>query len=402
MNLSGQVAFVGAATTQFAKAITDKTSYGLQLEAAMKAVADAGLKKDDIDGIITGEGGGDGGNPRTHIAFSEMFGVFNKAVCIGLPVGGGTCGLSVVVARWAIASGRCKNVLIVNGSATSAQIGRSAVGNRRTDNLALFKGHSPTYEQPFGPLVITFYAAVARRHMYEYGTTHEQLAAIAVAQRKHASLNPEAMMRKPITVEDVINSRPITTPFHLLDCCLNSDGGAALVMTSAERAKDAPKPPVYVLGLGHASTSYFTGDLARPRPELGLSLTSTIGRLAGDDAFGEAGVSRDDVQFVELYDNFTISPLIQLEDLGFCAKGDGGPFVEGGRIEPGGALPLNTHGGHLSCNFTPAGYNHWVEGVRQLRGECGDRQVPNARIGLVSTFASTIATFGGVGILARD
>jgi acetyl-CoA acetyltransferase len=135
---------------------------------------------------------------------------------------------------------------------------------------------------------------------------------------------------------------------------------------------------------------------------MGLSLTSTCGRLAADDAFAEAGVSRDDIQFVELYDNFTISPLIQLEDLGFCAKGEGGPFVEGGRIEPGGELPLNTHGGHLSCNFTPAGYVHWVEGVRQLRGECGERQVANARIGLVSTFASTIATFGGVGILARN
>jgi acetyl-CoA acetyltransferase len=402
MNLTRQVALIGVGTTEFAKQITDKTSIGVMALAASRAIADAGLKKDDIDGIITSEGGGPAGNPRLHIQFSEYMGIFNKPVCVSLPVGGGTCGLSMVVARWAIASGRCKNVLIVSGGARVAATGRSSVGSGVTDQLAKFAGHSPSYEQVFGTLVITYYAAMAQRHMYEYGTTHEQLAAIAVACRKHASLNPDAIMRNPITVDDVINSRPITTPFHLLDCCLNSDGGAALVMTSAERAKDAPKPPVYMLGLGHASTSYFTGDLARPRRNLDLSFTRTCGRIAAEDAFAEAGVDRKDIQFAELYDNFTISPLLQLEDLGFCKKGEGGEFVEGRRVQLGGELPVNTHGGHLSCNFTPAGYNHWVEGVRQLRGEGGDRQVPAAKIGLVSTFASTVATYGGVGILARD
>jgi acetyl-CoA acetyltransferase len=252
--------------------------------------------------------------------------------------------------------------------------------------------------------VITYYALVGQRHMYEYGTTHEQLAEIAVACRKHATLNPEAVMGPmgEITVEDVVNSRPITTPLHLLDCSVWTDGGAALLMTSAERAKDAPKPPVYILGLGHSATSYYTGDLARPRPNLGLSLTNTVGKIAGDDAFSEAGVTRDEIDFVQLYDNFTISALVQFEDLGFCKKGEGGPFVQGGRVQLGGDLPLNTHGGHLSCTFTPAGYVHWVEGVRQLRGEGDARQVKNAKIGLVSTWASTIATYGGVGILARD
>src|SRR5262249_38715961 len=152
--------------------------------AATRAIADAGLKKADIDAIITSEGGGLGGNPRIHIQFSEYMGIFNKPVCLSLPVGGGTCGLSMVVGRWAIASGRCKNVLIVSGGARVARTGRSRVGSATTDQLATFAGHSPTYEQVFGPLVITYYAAMAQRHMYEYGTTHEQLAAIAVACRK--------------------------------------------------------------------------------------------------------------------------------------------------------------------------------------------------------------------------
>jgi acetyl-CoA acetyltransferase len=400
MSDARDAALIGVGTSEFARSITDRGDYGVQVQAAMAAIADAGLTKDQIDGIITMEGAG--GNPRTHIALSEHLGIFNKPLCLSLPVGGGTSGLSMVVARWAIAAGRCKNVLIVAGNATRGSRGQTAVGHAETNRLALFPGHSPTYEQVFGPLVITFYAAVAMRHMYEYGTTHEQLAAIAVACRRHASLNPDAIMRLPITVEDVINSRPISTPFHLLDCCLNSDGAVALVMTSVERAQDAPKPPVRILGLGHASTSYFTGDLARPRRHLGMGLTKTSGQVAARDAFAEAGVKHEEIEFAQVYDNFTISALVQLEDLGFCAKGDGGPFVEGGRIELGGELPVNTHGGHLSCNFTPAGYNHWAEGVRQLRGECGDRQIPGAKLGLVSTFASTIATFGGVGILARD
>jgi acetyl-CoA acetyltransferase len=405
VNLTREVAFSGVGTTEFAKTITDRTGYGLIVEAAMKAIADAGLKKEEIDGLICMEGAATADqNPRVHIAIKERLGLFHLPLCVSLPVGGGTCGASVVMARWAIATGRCKNVLIVAGSARGGAGERSAVGNAQTDAVAAFQGHSPTYEQPYGPLVITYYALIAQRHMYEYGTTSEQLAEIAVACRRHATLNPEAVMGKmgPITVEDVVSSRMITSPLHLLDCCVWTDGAVGLVMTSTERAKDAPKPPVHVLGLGHCSTSYYTGDLARPRPRIGLSLTSTPGKIAGADAFAEAGVSHDEIDFVELYDNFTISALVQFEDLGFCKKGEGGPFVQGGRIQLGGDLPLNLHGGHLSCTFVPWGYVHWVEAVRQLRGEGADRQVPDAAIGLVSTWASTVATYGGVGILARD
>ena len=398
-DLNRKTAIVGVASTDVSKAVMDKTSMRMQIEASMAAIHDAGLRKKDIDGIITGEGGV---NPRSDMEFAEHLGIIDKPVCFPLPVGGGTCGLSIAIARWAIASGRCRNVLIVGGGALVGAYGRSGVGSGFTDFLAIFRGHSPTYEQPFGPLILSYYSVMAQRHMYEYGTTAEQMAAVAVACRKHASLNPEAIMRHPITIDDVVNSRMISTPFHLLDCCLNSDGAGALVVTSAENARDCAKPPVWILGMGHNSSAYFMGDLARPRPDEGLSLTSTVGRFAGDMAFGQAGVERSDIDFAQLYDNFTINPIFQFEDFGFCEKGEGGPFVEGGRIELGGEIPLNTYGGLLSCSFSPPGYLNWIEAVRQLRDECGERQVENAKIGIACSVAGVISTFGGVGILARD
>jgi len=326
----------------------------------------------------------------------------NKPLCMGLPVGGGTSGMSLAIARWAIASGACRNVVVVAGSTNAADQGRTEVGSGLTNFYAAFPGHSLTYEQPFGPLILSYYSVMAQRHMYEFGTTPEQLAEVAVVTRRHASLNPEAIMRTPITTEDVLSSRWISTPFHLLDCCINSDGAAAFVVTSAENARNCAKPPVWVLGLGHNRSAYFMGNLARPIPEKNLSLTRTVGQMAARDAFNEAGVERSDIDFAELYDNFTINPIMQFEDFGFCAKGDGGPFVEGGRIALGGELPLNTHGGLLSAHFGPAGYMHWVEAVRQLRGECGDRQVQDAKMGIVCTVAGVVSTFGGVGILAKD
>ena len=398
-NLSRKVAIVGVASQDISKAVIGKTALRMHVEASMAAIADAGLKKSDIDGIITPEGAA---NPRTHMAFAEHMGLMDKPLCMSLPAGGGTCGLAIAIARWAIASGTCRNVLIFGGGAMVGAAGRSAVGSGFTDFLALFPGHSKTYEQPFGPLILSYYSVMAQRHMYEYGTTAEQMAAVAVAARKHASLNPEAIMRRPITVEDVINSRMISTPFHLLDCCLNSDGVGALVLTSAENARNCRRPPVWLLGMGSNFSAYFMGSLARPVPEKGLSLTSTVGRMAAQRAFAEAGVRHQDIDFVQLYDNFTINPIIQLEDFGFCEKGEGGPFVEGGRIELGGELPLNTYGGMLSFSFSPPGYMVWIEAVRQLRGECGPRQVKDAKIGLACSVAGVISTFGGVGILAKD
>ncbi|MFT3866724.1 MAG: hypothetical protein QM729_20880 [Solirubrobacterales bacterium] len=400
MSLKAKTAIVGVGASDWSRSSADSLA-AMQVKAALAALDDAAIGLADIDGILTTEGSRHAGdNPRVHTQIAEMLGLRQTNLAAAVPVGGGACGLSIAIARWAVASGRCRAVLVLGSSKLASVGGRTASGSGATDSLALFRGHSPTFEQTFGPLIISFYASVAQRHMHEYGTTHAQLAAVAVACRRHASLNPEAIMREPISVEDVLASRPISSPFNLLDCCINSDGAAALVVMAADRARDTPRP-VDILGLGHASSSYFTGDLALPREDMGFSLTSTVGRIAAGDAFAEAEVDRADVDFAELYDNFTITPLVQLEDLGFCAKGEGGPFVEGGRIELGGELPVNTHGGHLSCNFSPAGYNHWIEAVRQLRGDCGERQVAGARLGLVSTVASTIATYGGVGILAR-
>ena len=398
--LRKKVAIAGVGTTQFARAIPDKTPTQLRVEAALKAIEDAGLTKDDIDGVVASEGGGE--HPRGHIELSEVLGIYTKSICISVPMGGGTSGFSLAIARWAIASGASRNVLIVSGGNTTGQLGRTSVGHGFTNSLSVSPTHSRTYEHPFGPLMITFYAALAQRHMHEYGTTSEQLAAVAVACRKHACLNPDAIMRTPITVEDVVNSRMISSPFHLLDCCINSDGAAALVVTSAENARNLRRKPVYILGMGYAQSAYFMGALARGDPKTGFNMVRTVGKNAADFAFNEAEVSRADIDFVELYDNFTINPIVQIEDFGFCEKGEGGAFVEGGRIDPGGELPLNTHGGLLSHAFTPAGYNTWVEAVRQLRGEGGARQVPNAKLGLCCTVASVIGTFGGVGILSNE
>ena len=400
MAASRRVAISGVATTEFARVIPDKTSRFLQLEAAVGAIHDAGLSKDDIDGIVMSEGGA---NPRYHIEFSEYLGIYPKTVCTGIPMGGATPGFCVDIARWAIESDRCHNVLIVAGGKESGA-GRSTVGHGFVDQLAVWPGHSVSYEHPFGPLLLTFFAVAAQRHMYEFGTTSEQLAAVAVACRKHASLNPEAVYRDPITVDDVLSSRMISTPFHLLDCSIMSDGAVAFVVSSAEAARDAPNKPAWVIGTGGGHSSYFVGSLAIGIPgddsgRFGMVRSPAV--LAAEQAFGEAGVSREDIDLACVTDNFSFSPIAFLEDMGFCKKGDGGPFVEGGRIELGGELPVNPHGGLLSCNHAATNFQNYVEAVCQLRGDCGARQVADARLALVGTSAGVTSTHQ-VAILAAD
>jgi acetyl-CoA acetyltransferase len=213
--------------------------------------------------------------------------------------------------------------------------------------------------------------------MHAYGTTSEQLAAVAVACRKHASLNPAAQMRQPITIDDVLNSKMIAHPLHLLDCSLVSDGGAAIVMTSAERAKNFKNKPVYILGVGEGHSHE---HISQAR-----SLTTSAAKEAGERAYAMAGLGPKDIDVAELYDCFTPVVVIELEDLGFCPKGEGGRFVEGGRIELGGELPVNTHGGLMShCHpGHPGSLFSITEAVHQLRSECGPRQVKEAEISLV-------------------
>jgi acetyl-CoA acetyltransferase len=237
------------------------------------------------------------------------------------------------------------------------------------------------------------YAVAARRHMHEYGTTHEQLGNVAIAHRYHASMNPNAHFQDPITMADYEHSRWVAEPFHLLDCCPVSDGGGAYVITTEERARALGKPPVYVEGIGQGHPAWDFEQRA--------DLTTSGARIAGETAFRHAGLGPEDIDFCEIYDCFTIVPLISLEEYGFCEKGEGGSLYEEQRTNIGGELPVNTSGGLLSETGMP-GMHLIVEGVRQLRGECGQRQVEGADVGLISqqggimtTHATMILSNGG-------
>jgi acetyl-CoA acetyltransferase len=292
-------------------------------------------------------------------------------------------------AMCAVAAGRCEVALI--GYASRQRTRRQRELAHRSDGLTL----SAQFEDPFGlPAPIGQYALIAARHMHQYGTTSAQLAEIAVAARKWAQLNPKAFRREPLTVEDVVTSRLFATPLHRHDICLVTDGGGAVVVTNAARARDAAKRPVRVIGAGESHTHWRIAQMP--------DLTVSAGAVAAREAFGMAGISPADVDLLEPYDSFTITVLMALEDLGFCAKGEGGIFVEGGRLAPGGALPAMTSGGGLSYNHPGAlGVLLLIEAVRQLRGEAGERQVPDARIGVAHGVGGFFSTAGTV-VLARD
>jgi acetyl-CoA acetyltransferase len=238
------------------------------------------------------------------------------------------------------------------------------------------------------------YSMCAMRHMHQYGTTSEQLAEIAVATRKWAQLNPKAMMRDPLTIDDVLSSRWVAYPFHIYDCCLVTDAGGAVVVVAADRAREMKKKPVWVLGSGEASTH--TGILGMP------DITQTPARYSGKAAFEMAGVTHKDIDVVEVYDSFTYTALVTLEELGFCEKGEGGPFVSNQRTAPGGDFPMNTNGGGLSYTH-PGMYGMFIliEAVRQLRGECGERQVKDAKLALVNGTGGMLSATGTL-ILGAD
>jgi acetyl-CoA acetyltransferase len=250
----------------------------------------------------------------------------------------------------------------------------------------------PQFEVPYGPLVPSLYALVAQRHMHEYGTTPEQLAEVAVTIRKHASLNPNAHKRELITVDDVLKSRMITSPLHIFDCAIVSDGAAACIVTSADRARDLKARPVHLLGQGYGLRHSHIGD---------TELTTTGAVDSGRDAFRTAGLTPADVDVAQIYDCFTITVIVELEDLGFCKKGEGGAFVENGRIGLGGALPITTHGGLLSGGHPGlgGGFFHVVEAVRQIRGEAGARQVKDAE---VAVWANAVGPFSGAVLMTSS
>jgi len=362
----------------------DKTAFQIHAESARGALEDAGLSIADVDGYCTS-----GVGPIGVIAMTEHLNLQPRFVD-STSIGGSSFVAHVNHAAAAIAAGLCEVVLITYGSTAASE--RFAVGTGGG-----FAGDPPDYfEAPYGPTVVGSYAMVAQRHMHEFGTTSEQLAQIAVTIRGHASLNPAARFRDPITVEDVLASRIVSSPLHLLDCCIISDGGGAVVVTSAERARDLKKPAIRVLGGSEAVCHTAAGN---------RDLTQTAARQSGPRAMAVAGVKHADIDMCMIYDSFTITVLATLEDLGFCKKGEGGAFVENGRIGLGGELPVNTDGGGLSSNHPGMrGMFLLIEAVKQLRGECDARQVRDCRIALCHGTGGMLGLrhSGATAVLARD
>ena len=367
-SFSGKVAIVGAADTEVG-VIPGRTPMELGVEAALAAIADAGLKKRDIDGLVTCNAMA---QPMMYHAeaTAEYLQIFPR-YCIAAGAGGGTTFSIIHHAASAIATGMADIVVVAMADSM-----RSGLTRDQAMLVQAATGH-PEFEQPYGPTVPAYYALIAQAHMAEFGTTQEQFAGIAVACREHASRNPSAQMRELITIEDVLESRMIADPLHLLDCSLVSDGGSAVVLTSVERAKDMSQTPIYLLGAGEAH-SHEHISAAR-------NLTTSAAKEAGQRAFEMSGLRPTDMDFAQLYDCFTPTVLVELEDLGFCKKGEGGAFVESGALLPGGSLPVNTHGGLLSHSHpgNPGSMFALTESVVQLRGEANDRQVANAKNALV-------------------
>lgn len=369
--------------------VPELSMLGITLDAAKKAVADAGLTFQDIDGLILHPAFHV--SPRYHIIVAESLGIYVKTLCDTMMMGGASYGAALQEAQWAVESGRCRNVLILGGEKLrTGHISGSAM-------MASVGAHNLDYEYPFAATIPAYYGLLAQRYLHEYGADESVLAQVAVTTRKHAARNPNATMRDPITVDDVLNSPVISTPLHRLDCSLVSDGGAAYVVSRAGTNPD-PNREVGFLGIGQAQSYYHMGQLARGSGD--HDLVRTVVDVAGKAAFAQAGLTPDQIDVAGIYDSFTITVIVQLEDLGFCGRGEAGDYVKSGVLDPGGTMPMNTHGGLLSNAHPGAcgGMLNITEAVRQLRGEAGERQVAKAETALV-TSASAVASNFSVTIL---
>lgn len=384
---SAAIVGVGDVELENGKVAGGKSVLQIQTIAAKRALDDAGLTKDDVDGMfVAGLWGLPGVGSFPSVVMSEYLGI-NPKFTDSTQIGGSAFEAHVGHAAAAIKAGLCEVALILYGSTQRSEKSRSLAGRPPT--------LTAQYETPFGlPSPAGSYAMAANRHMHEYGTTAEDLAEIAVATRKWAQLNPNAMMKDSLTINDVLNSPMICDPLHLLDCCLVTDGAGALVIVSPDRVKDCRKKPVWVLGQGESHSHW--SIQAMP------DLTVTSAAISGKTAFEMAGVTHDEIDFVQIYDSFTITVLLTLESLGFCKRGEGGDFVKNQRTAPGGDFPMNTNGGGLSYAH-PGMYGIFllIEAVRQLRNECGERQVQDAKIGLVNGTGGTLSSTSVV-ILGRD
>ena len=351
--------------------------------ALRRALADCGLEKSDIDGYACAGTATQLDDAATMAEYLRI----NHRWVDGTSVGGSSFEFHVQHAAAAIEAGLCEVVLVTYGSDLLSRMGRRLGTSTFSSGSGRVRGPSQ-FESPWGNVLAGSYAMAARRHMHEFGTTPEQLAEIAVGVREFAGLNPQAQYRDPITVDDVLDSRLIADPLHKLDCCVISDGGGAFIMTTRERARDLAKPPVYVLGAAGAETHWNISQMP--------DFTTTAAAQSGPEAFRRAGVRPEDVDTIQIYDSFTITVLLLLEDMGFCQKGEGGRFVQTGVLRRGGRQPMNTDGGGLSaCHPGMRGIFLINEAVRQLRGEGGEAQVPGCEVAVAcgsGGFLSCMAT----------
>lgn len=356
----GSVAVVGAAESDLGLVAQHTSPIDLMAQGIVRALDDAGLALADVDGLFCA---------ATQSRFSPMalaeYLRIKPRYFDGTIIGGSSFMTHVAHAQAAIEHGLCEVAVIAYGS-TQRSVSRAAASPREYNY----------FESPYRPILpISAYAMAAARHMHEFGTTREQLAEVAVAARRWALMNPKAWEKEPLTVEQVLNARMVSYPFTVRDCCLVVDGGGAIVLTSAARAKNLRRKPVYVLGTGEALSHASISNMP--------DLTVTAAAESGPAAYAMARLGAADVDMVSLYDAFTITPILFLEDLGFCPKGEGGRFVSGGAIAPGGKLPVNTSGGGLSyCHPGMYGLLVMIEAIRQIRGECGERQVPDCDVAL--------------------
>ena len=367
--LRAKAAIVGIASAGCGEA-PGRTPMELMAEAALQAIADAGLHPHQIDGIFAAT--------STHafptLSVAEYLGL-KPRVQDGTNIGGSSFEAHLLSATMALATHQCDAALICYGS------------NQRTAGGRLVSMSEPQpHEAPYKPRhPITAYALAASRHMHEYGTTRENLADVAVAARAWANLNPAAFAQGPLSRDDVLNSRMISDPLTTKDCCLVTDGGAACVLVRADRARDLPHPPAYILGA--ATAGYHRAIMCMP------DLTITAAAESGPRAYAMAGLVPSDIKLAMLYDAFTINPILFLEDLGFCPKGEGGRFVADGAIAPGGTLAVNTNGGGLSC-VHPGMYGMFLilEAVTQLRGQAGARQIVDLETALLHGNGGTLSS----------
>jgi acetyl-CoA acetyltransferase len=354
----GKTAIVSTGTFGFGEA-PGYSSVELAAQASLTALSQVGLKPKDVDAVF---GNLRGGN-FAGLQLAEYFGI-NPKLTSSNNMGGSSFEAHVLWGALALEAGQCDTVLIAYGSNLKTGVGR------------LVAAEGSIYEGPYkARRPLSGYALAAARHMHQYGTTRRQLAEVAVAARKWAQLNPEAVMRAPLTIDEVLSARMVADPLTTRDCCLVTDGAGAIVMTRADRARDLAAKPAYVLGAAEATDHLAISSMP--------DLTVTPAAMSGPRAFAQAGYGPKDIDVAQLYDAFTINTILFLEDLGFCPKGEGGRFVEDGAIAPGGKLAVNTNGGGLSC-VHPGMYGMFllVEATRQLMGQAGNRQIPNAKLAL--------------------